>query len=208
MDSDPLLDPNLDPVERAAISPDVYVFYEDTSDLVGRFIPEENPEVRFLADMRGWLWTAMAIVEVDDLYELQPMVDRILAGPQDPSDDSAKPVMYGSRALRRTRHFPYFGFARLQVVVGKAREVLDAINDDSTPGYAGSALVAGKFRILVEIGGDTPDELQARLAAVGDGIDGISDKETGELTGEYYYYRRPGEVIRKRRIGEQEESPS
>jgi hypothetical protein len=206
MDSDPLLDPNLDPVEKAAISPDVYVFYENTSDLVDRFIPQENPKVRFLADMEGWLWTAMAIVEVDDLYELQPMVDRVLAGPQDPSDDSAKPVMYGSEALRRTKHFPYFGFARLQVVVGKAIEVLDAINN--APGYAGSALVVGKFRILVEIGGDTPGELQARLAAVGDGIDGISDKETGQLKGEFYFYRRPGDVIRKRRIGEQEESPS
>ena len=208
MGDDPLLDPDLDPVEKAAISPDVYVFSEDTSDLVGRFVPEENPEVRFLADMGGWMWTAMAIVETTDLYELRPMVDRLLAGPQDPTDDSAKPVMYGSRALRRTRHFPYFGFARLQVVVGKARAVLDAINDDSTPGYAGSAMVAGNFRILVEIGGDTPEDLQARLAVVGNGIEGMSDKETGHLTGEYYYYRRPGGVIRKRRIGEQEESAS
>jgi hypothetical protein len=208
MDDDPLLDPNLDPVEKAAISPDVYVFYEGTSDLVGRFVPERNPEVRFLADMQGWLWTAMAIVEINDLYELQPLVDRLLAGPEDPVDDSAKPVKYGAEVLRRTKHFPYFGFARLQVEVGKALDVLDAINDDSTPGYAGSALVAGRFRILVEIGGDTPDDLQVRLAAVGDGIDGISNKETGHLTGEFYYYRRPGGVIRKRRIGEQEESAS
>jgi hypothetical protein len=208
MDDDPLLDPDVDPVEKAAISPDVYVFLEDTSDLVGRFVPEKNPEVRFLADMEGWLWTAMAIVEITDLYELRPMVDRLLAGSQDPSDDTAKPVMYGPRVLRRTKHFPYFGFARLQVGVGKALAVLDAINDASTAGYAGSALVAGQFRILVEIGGDTPDDLQARLAVVGDGIDGISDKDAGQLTGEYYYYRRTGEVIRKRRIGENEESAS
>lgn len=208
MDDDPLLDPNLDPVEKAAISPDVYVFYENTSDVVGRFVPEKNPGVRFLADMQGWSWTAMAIVEINDLYELQSLVNSVLAGPQDPVDDSAKPVKYGAEVLRRTKHFPYFGFARLQVEVGNALDVLDAINDDSTPGYAGSALVAGKFRILVEIGGDTPDDLVARLAALGEGIDGISDKDTGQLAGEFYYYRRPREVIKKRRIGEMEESAS
>ena len=37
--------------------------------------------------------------------------------------------------MRRTRHFPYFGFAGLRVELRRAEEVLSAINEDTTDGY-------------------------------------------------------------------------
>ena len=180
----------MDPVEQAARLPDVYVFFTATRGMVDKFAPAGNPAFRFLADLQGWRWTAMAIVEPLDLFELSVVAGRVMTSPDDPVDETAKPVTYGTEVLRHTKHFPHFAFARLRVEEGRALEVLEAVN--AADGYAGSALVSGKFHILVEIGGDTPEELQANLGALGSGIGGITDKEVGLLAGEHYFYKPLG----------------
>jgi hypothetical protein len=204
-EGDPVLDPRLSAFEKAALGKDSYVFYEDTSDKVGPFDPEQNRDFRFLADVEPctegkppWRWTAFAIIEVEDMLELSTAANRIIA-PPDPVHETAKPVKYGARAMRRTKHYKYFGFARLHVQRGRVDEVLTAINEDTTPGYSGSAAVTGKFQIIVELGADTPDEVCAALQALGD-VSGVTNLEGARVTGPQYYYKG-----RKREVGVEEE---
>jgi hypothetical protein len=182
-----------DPVEDAARNPDVYVFYTDTTDVVGPFDPERHPDYRFLANVEpcsdGWRWSAVAIVEARNLYELPGLADAALTGPSDPVDDTAKPVKHGSKVLRSPPHFPYFGFARVQVKKGSADDVLRLI--DNVEGYSGSAMVSGKFLIFVEIGSDVPDEVCPRLIALA-GLPDVDGVEAGRVTGEQYFYKPIG----------------
>lgn len=197
----------LDPVEQAVRNPDVYVFYTGTTGRVEALDPnpDKDPEFRFLADLEplteGWLWSAMAIVKLEDLYDVKPVADRVLGGRDDTVDDAEKPGHPGERVLRRTRHFPHFGFARLRLAAGKALELLNAINDD-TVGYSGSALIAGgRFDMLVELGGATPGEMEQSLAALGD-LEGVEEVQSGRVVGEFYYEGT------RRMIGESEETAS
>ena len=154
---------DMDPVDSAARSSDVYIFYTDTGDVVVPFDPETNPEYRFLANLeacsgsQGWRWSAIAIVESPNLYELPGLADAALTGPSDPVDETAKPVTKGAKVLRSPPHFPNFGFARLLVEKDRTREVLYEIDDSA--GYSGSAMVSGRFEIFVEMGSDEPDEV-------------------------------------------------
>jgi hypothetical protein len=191
-EGDPVLDPSLSAFEKAALGKDSYVFYKETSDKVGPFDPIQNPEYRFLADLEactdGWRWTAFAIIEVDDMLQLSEVANRIIA-PPDPVDETAKPVKYGARVMRRTKHYKYFGFARLHVQRRRVDEVLLAINEATTPGYSGSAAVTGAFQIIVELGSDEgPDEVCQRLQALGD-VPGVTNVEGARVTGSQYYYK-------------------
>jgi hypothetical protein len=182
-------DADLDPVERAARGSDVYVFYRGDVGVVGGFLPDEHPKFRFLADVEacsdGWAWSAFGIIEPDDLLEVRDVAEEIEGGPEDPPDETASTMKFGLLALRRSKHFPRFGFGRLRVERGQAQAVLDAINEERTPGYSGSALVRGKFDILVEIGGDSSEEVCDRLRALAD-VAGVTDVASGWVTDHFY----------------------
>ena len=190
-EGDPVLDPRLSAFEKAALGKDSYVFYTETSNKVGPFDQNQNPEFRFLADLEpcteGWRWTAFAIIEVDDMLQLSTAANRIIA-PPDPVDETTKPVKYGARVMRRSKHYRYFGFARLHVQRGRMDEVLTAINDDTTPGYSGSAAVISRFNVIVELGGEGPDEVCDRLLALGD-VSGVTNVEGARVAGPQYYYK-------------------
>jgi hypothetical protein len=192
----------MDPVELAARSPDVYVFYKDTTDLVGPFDKDKNPEYRFLANMErcpdsSWLWSGLAIIEAQNLYELHGFADAAVIEQSDHVDETAKAVTYGVKVLRSPPHFPNFGFARLRVEPGSGPSVLREI--DNAVGYSGSAMVSGKFEILVEIGSDAPEEVCELLMVLAN-VPGVTGVEAGQVTGEWYYYRP-----RKRRVGRPED---
>ena len=200
-EGDPALDPSLSAFEKAARIKDSYVFYTDTANKVGSFDKDHNPEFRFLADLEactdGWRWTAFAIIDVEEGLQLSELANRITA-PPDPPDETAQPVKFGPAVMRRTKHYPYFGFARLHVQRRRMDEVLLAINE-STPGYSGSAAVSGAFQIIVELGAEASDDVCERLQALGD-VPGVTHVEAARVTGEEYYYRP-----RKRRVGASEE---
>jgi hypothetical protein len=192
-EGDPVLDPRLSAFEKAALGKDSYVFYEDTTDKLGHFDPEQNRDFRFLADVEPctegkppWRWTAFAIIEVEDMLELSTAANRIIA-PPDPVRETAKAVKYGARVMRRSKHYEYFGFARLHVQRGRVDELLTAINDDTTPGYSGSAAVNGRFNIIVELGAEVEEDVCERLTALGN-VSGVTDVEAARVTGPQYYY--------------------
>ncbi|HEY2965205.1 MAG TPA: hypothetical protein VGJ99_02870 [Actinomycetota bacterium] len=204
-EGDPVLDPTLSALEKAARGKDSYVFYTDTSDKVGSFDENQLLEFRFLADLEactdGWRWTAFAIIEVGDMLQLSEAANRIVA-PPDPWDETATPVTYGTEVMRRTKHYPYFGFARLHVQRRRLDEVLLAINGATTPGYSGSAAVSGAFQIIVELGADEgPDIVCERLHALGD-VPGVTNEEGARVIGQQYYYRPS-----KRTVGAPEGAP-
>ena len=188
-EGDPVLDPSLSRSEKAARSKDSYVFYTDTSDKVGSFDPSQNPNVRFLADLEpctdAWRWTAFAIIVVENKLQLWELANRIVA-PPDPPDETATPVTYGPYVMRRTKHYPYFGLARLHVQRRRLDEVLLAINEATTPGYSGSAAVSGAFQVLVELGAEEADAVCERLRALGD-VPGVTNVEGARVTGQHYY---------------------
>jgi hypothetical protein len=204
--ADPAWDPGQGPAERAARTPDAYVFYTDTSEKVVSFDPEANPEYRFLADLEpcteGWKWTAFAIVEVDELLSLPQVANQITVDP-DPPDETATPSKFGPLHMRRTRHFEYFGFARLRVDPRRADEVLSAINENTTDGYSGSAMVRGKFQVIVELGADSPEKVCERLKAL-QGVPGVAQDgvEAARVKGQQYFYQGY-----KWNVGELEETP-
>lgn len=207
-EGDPALDPSLSAFEKAARIKDSYVFYTDTSDKVSSFDPEQNREFRFLADLEpcteGWRWTAFAIIEADDLLELSELANRITA-PPDPPDETAKPVKFGPAVMRRTKHYPYFGFARLHVQRRRMDEVLLAINEATTPGYSGSAAVSGAFHLIVELGAEASDHVCERLQALGD-VPGVTNVQGARVTGREYFYRSSNRSG-KRMVGAPEEAP-
>jgi hypothetical protein len=186
-------DPGQGPAERAARTPDAYVFYTDTSGKVGSFDPEAHPKYRFLADLEpcteGWKWTAFAIVEADELLKLPEVANEITVDP-DPPDEIATPTKFGPDHMRRTRHFEYFGFARLRVVLRRADEVLSAINENTTDGYSGSAMVRGEFQVIVELGADSPEDVCERLQAL-QSVRGVAPEgvEAARVIGQQYFYR-------------------
>jgi hypothetical protein len=66
-------------------------------------------------------------------------------------------------------------------------EVLTAINDDTTPGYSGSAAVNGRFNIIVELGAEVEEDVCQRLTALGN-VSGVTDVEAARVAGPQYYY--------------------
>ena len=202
---------------------DWYVFYMTESSKVEPFDPAPgvNPEFRFLSDLEactdGWRWGAFAIIEADDASSARQIGDRI-AQPPDPVDETAKPVRVGTRAMRRTKHFPHFGIARLRVAQGRVDEVMDLLDTADDP-HAGGALPqgvkealsgcasvgAGKFNVVVELGHNDRDKVCDLLMELGR-IDGVTKVEAAMVTGTHYYYRPPNKPGKKYPVGTTEDN--
>jgi hypothetical protein len=204
---------------------DWYVFYTTESSKVEPFdaAPGVNPEFRFLADLeacpdtRDWRWGAFAIIEADDASSARQIGDRI-AQPPDPVDEIAKPDRVGTRAMRRTKHFPHFGIARLRVAQGKVREVLDRLDTADEPQGGGTlpkgmrealsgcaSIGQGGFDVVVELGHNDRDKVCGLLMKLRR-IEGVTNVEAALVTGEHYYYRPPNKPGKKYRVGTSEDA--
>jgi hypothetical protein len=202
---------------------DWYVFYTTESSKVGPFDPGVNPEFRFLADLEAcpdsgdWRWGAFAIIEADNARSAREIGDRI-AQPPDPVDEVAKPDRVGARAMRRTKHFPHFGIARLRVAPGKVREVLDRLDTADDPQGGGAlpdgvrealsgcaSIGAGEFNVVVELGDEDRDKVCDLLMKLTE-IPNVTDVTAALVTGTHYYYRPPNKPGKKFRVGTTEDT--
>ena len=98
--------------------------------------------------------------------------------PPDPADETAKPVKYGPSVMRRTKHFPYFGFARLHVHEGRVERGAAPRSTRHHARVQRIGAVSGDFQIIVEMGAEDPDEVCARLQALGE-VPGVTNVEAG-----------------------------
>jgi hypothetical protein len=166
---------------------DVYVFARDTDPgLVGRFMQNPVAGVRFLANTSG-AFSAFAVVEAPDLAQLPALVASVfgpaVGGGGDP--ETAKPIAIGTEQLRRTKPFARIAFARIWAEPGRAADVLDATA--TLTGYNGSAIVAGEFDVLVEVGADSDAALFAQLLGELHKLPGVRRTATALVVGEYFY---------------------
>ena len=191
-EGDPVLDPRLSAFEKAASARTPTCSTRTRRIRSARSIRRRIPTYRFLADL-----SPAPRAGVDGVCDHRGRRTcwsfrgghRIIA-PPDPVDETAKPVKYGAKVMRRTKHFQYFGFARLQVERGRVDEVLNAINDDTTPGYSGiGAGQRGSSRSSSSWVADTPDEVCERLQALGDGLRGHRAWKARRSRATQYYYR-------------------
>jgi len=172
---------------EATLIEDVYVFARDTApDLVQRFSSAPIDQVRFLANVTG-PFNAFAVVEASDLGGLPVLLARVFGGSAGAAADpeTAKPIVIGAERLRRTKPFSRISFVRIRTEPGRAGEVLDATA--GLTGYNGSAIVAGDFDVLVEVGADTEEALYNQLLAEVHTLPGIRSSTTSLVAGEYYY---------------------
>jgi len=167
---------------------DVYVFAKDTApDLLQRFSLNPVGQVRFLANTTG-PFNAFAVVEAPDLGELPTLLARVFGGTgggaaSDP--ETAKPIMVGAERLRRTKPYAIISFVRILAEPGRAGDVLDATS--GLTGYNGSAIVAGDFDVIVEVGADSEEALFSQLLNEVHTLPGIRSSTTSLVSGEYFY---------------------
>ncbi len=175
------------PFEIEVVS-DVYAFAQETApDLVETFKGHPVDEVRFLGNVTG-PYSAFAVLMVDDLKRLPALLPRVFAPSGEDQVETAKPIAFGQRAIRRTRLWAKFAYVRIRAQARQAMAVLEAINDRSVQGYNGSAIVLGDFDLLVEVGADDEAQLYERLLNV-NAVSGIVSTDTAFVLDDLYYYK-------------------
>jgi hypothetical protein len=171
---------------------DVYVLFpEATQDIVDRV---RHPNVRFVASVTG-SYDAVAVVEVEPVREkdsplagLPRLIAEAFGGGAKGDPTTAVPLINGPLRLRHTKHYRHIAFVAIRARPGRARQVLGLTS--VIPGYNGSAIVAGPYDVLVEIGAGSFDELKERLVNGLHPVRGIQWSESFIVTD--YYYRGVG----------------
>jgi hypothetical protein len=173
---------------EVALIDDVYVFARDTApDLIDRFTRDPVEQVRFLANTTG-PFNAFAVVEAADPGSLPDLLARTFGRPGEANaadPETAKPLVTGFAQLRRTKPFAKISFVRIDAEPGRAGDVLDATA--SLTGYNGSAIVAGDFDVLVEVGADSEQALYTQLLGEVHKLPGIRSSTTALVVGPFYY---------------------
>ncbi|MGH2462070.1 MAG: hypothetical protein ACRDFZ_00415 [Candidatus Limnocylindria bacterium] len=136
--------------------------------------------VRYATPLLSGSYGALAFVEVSDpdgLAELEQKLWRIRDAVNPPSTDTAIKIAQGARAPTRwSDKPPIAAFVRIRVEAGRARDVLDATAGFRN--YWGSAIVAGSFDILLELGGQSYRELTGALLEELHTVSGITWTDT------------------------------
>jgi hypothetical protein len=177
---------------------DVYVFARRANPgVVQKFKDRNDPNqpVRFLALTSG-PWCAIAVTELEvpegitDETALESLPDTLATAFGNPDLGgltTAVPIRFGPMQLRWTRPYRHIAWIGIRAEHGRADDLLDSTTPE-VPGYNGSALVAGGYDLLVELGGDTFDQLKDRILET-NGLDGVAWSETFFVA--KHYYRGP-----------------
>lgn len=178
---------------------DVYVFAREAEpDLVDGFAEQDDKSgpVRYIAATTG-PYAAFAVVELarpqgitDRPFEsVHQVLHDTFGNPRAKGLATATPLKVGAAVIRWTKNYAHAAFVGIRVKPGKARQVLAMTS--VVDGYNGSAITAGPYDVLVEIGADSHWGLQQRLLEGMHGIAGIAHSET--LIVAKAYYRGPRE---------------
>lgn len=138
-------------------------FHDRANDLVG------DNRARFTTPLVGE-WDGLTIlydINLADVYQTiamlnSPPSDSVDAADRPMASSTATSIKFGTNRIRRSEHEKYEAYALIRTTRPHDESLLNELN--SVPGYTGSALVEGKFDILLLLGGATEDELFARIA--------------------------------------------
>ncbi|MBA3551814.1 MAG: hypothetical protein H0W27_02940 [Actinobacteria bacterium] len=143
---------------------DAFVLVREASlpivqDLRG-LVPDESNPVRFVTPLSG-RHDALVVLEVDSLGQLQDYVLETIHGERQLSTETAVSLIDGPLRIKRVPPSPVECFVRIRVERGRAAEVMEVVS--AIPGYRGSAVVAADFDVLLELGGETFEEVAGGL---------------------------------------------
>jgi hypothetical protein len=142
------------------------------ADLVGKNV------VRASVKLYTGEWTLLAFVEGADVQGLEGKIEQVRAI-GNPSTDTAKATSYGPKIPTRWMSKPYYrAYLRIRTIPGRAREVLDRLEEVIECPHA-SAVVQGTFDVFLELGADAPDELEERWIPVAQSVEGVVRVEVG-----------------------------
>jgi hypothetical protein len=146
---------------------EAYVFVERGDKQAFRNLrPDDAKEwrPRYVAELLTGRYAQLVFLEEDSLGDLRDSVRRV-RNRVNPGTDTAYKTKAGPMAPTHwSPKPPIGGFIRIKVAPGKANQVLDALDD--CPLYWGSATVAGTYHILLELGGDSIDEIERVVESV------------------------------------------
>lgn len=147
---------------------DAYVFVSGATDGVMRELERlrdsEESGVRFVTSVSG-PFDAIAAVSVESFDELESTVTREIRAAGAAATNTAIALPHlpipPLPAPKWSKPAAVEAFVRARVEPGRAVEVLERAGE--IPGILGAAIVAGDFDVLLEIGGDTFEEVAGIL---------------------------------------------
>jgi DNA-binding Lrp family transcriptional regulator len=150
---------------------DAYVFIREAKQgFLSELRRSPLPEVRFSTYLTG-PYAALAIVTVGSLKELESLVLGPFREAGATSTETAISLQNGPLMLKYGPPAPVEAFVRIWVKPGRARDVLGAVSILETA--LGASIVAADFDILLELGGETFNDVRNTLLNEVHRIDGI-----------------------------------
>jgi DNA-binding Lrp family transcriptional regulator len=155
----------------------------DVVDALRAFGPPPDGPVIFAAELLGSA-KGFAHLRAESLAELQDFIGgqlsrRGIASNYGTEADTAK---IGQRKVGAKRDTPeVIGLIRLRAQKGRVQEVLEAVADEHGPlrdTFKGASVVFGDYDILLQLGGDTFEEVAAAAYGPLQEIEGIASSNT------------------------------
>lgn len=159
---------------------DAYVLIRDADQgSFGKIM--EYPEVRFASPMTG-PYLGIAVVTVEDLSGLASLVLGRFREAGIRQTETALAVRAMQKLVKWLTPTPVEAFVRIWVEPGKAQQVLEAL--DAADWTMGAAVCAADFDILLEVGGDTFEEVVETLLRNLHPLEGIVRTATSFAVGQ------------------------
>ena len=140
---------------------DAYVFIREAEDgALEGLAGKSYGEVRYVASTTG-PYLGLAVVTVEGLADLEELVLKRFREAGVRATETAVPVLHGPNQIKWLPAMPVEAFVRVWVERGQAEEVLGAASNLS--GALGAAVCAADFDILLELGGESFDDVASTL---------------------------------------------
>jgi hypothetical protein len=172
---------------------DAYVFVRNADRATVNNLRSSNDRrIRFVTELAG-PYDAFAAVEMDNLKELEAVMLESVRSAGVHDSDTSIAVRLPSPQLEAARGVPMGirrwlvprrveSYSRIRVERGKATQVFDHVSN--LDGFLGVAMVAGRYDILLALGGSTFDEVNSLLVAQLHEVDGIRSTVTSFASNE------------------------
>jgi hypothetical protein len=165
---------------------DVYVFLKDANDKILHKLEHLQP-VRCIATLSG-PYEAFAVATLDGFHRLEHFLER-LRGLGDPP--TAVVLQPSFVKIVHSPRPPVLAFIQLWAQPGKVEDLFKKTSSLG-PKHLGSSIVAGDFDVLVEVGGESFEEVTEALLDKKKGLASLPGLVRSTTSfGFIRYYRKP-----------------